>query len=89
MSIGDPRDKFFYPTLTLMIDFYILHENIVVEYLKQKLNDTVFLYKNKFFLQATISLQTKTGIKYQNVETRRAQWLSGSLSLIGGTVLYP
>ena len=25
MSNGDPRDRFFYPTLTLMIDFFIIH----------------------------------------------------------------
>ena len=24
MPYGDPRDGFFYPTLTLMIDFYIM-----------------------------------------------------------------
>ena len=27
MPIGDPRDGFFYPTFTLMIDSYIVHVN--------------------------------------------------------------
>ena len=31
MQIGDPRDGFFYPTLTLMIDSYTLIQMLYIE----------------------------------------------------------
>ena len=37
---GDPRDGFFYPTLTLMIDYYI--NKVIYAFLKQLLNRCSF-----------------------------------------------
>ena len=54
MPNGDPRDRFFYPTLTLMIDSYSLHIVHYFIYVNISSNEFVTLAQLVVFLALTV-----------------------------------